>query len=194
MALLNILKQFNWVDILFIILLLRICYVALKNGFPVELFKLLGTISAVYLALHYYIVFPDFIINSVGVRNIPLEYLTFFSFILLAILGYLIFVLLSRVFLRFIHIEAVSNLNKWGGLILGIIRNSLFVSLVIFIFVIAPVGYFRNSVSNSYSGKRLLKIAPTAYAWMWNSIMSKFRTQEKLNDSILKIQASLTEK
>lgn len=194
MALLNILRQFKWVDIFFIILLLRICYVALKNGFPVELFKLLGTTSAVYLALHYYIVFPDYIINSAGVKNIPLEYLTFFSFILLAILGYLTFVLLSRVFLRFIHIEAVSNLNKWGGLILGAIRSFLLISLIIFIFVIAPMGYFRSSVTNSYSGRRLLKIAPAAYAWMWNSIMSKFRTQEKFNDAILKIQIGLTKK
>ena len=194
MALLDILKQFNWVDIFFVILLIRICYVALKNGFSVELFKLLGTISAVYLSLHYYIIFPDYIVGRIGAKNIPLEYLTFFSFIALAILGYLIFMLLSKVFSRFIQMEAVPNLNKWGSLILSIIRSFLLVSLIIFIFVIAPTGYFRNSVNNSYSGKRLFTIAPTTYTWLWNSIMSKFRTQEKFNDAILKVQASPTEK
>ncbi len=194
MALFNILKQCNWVDVFFVILLIRICYVAIKNGFSVELFKLLGTLSAVYLSLHYYIIFPDYIVGRIGAKNIPLEYLTFFSFIALAILGYLIFMLLSRVFSRFIQLEAVPNLNKWGSLILSIIRSFLLVSLIIFIFVIAPTGYFRNSVNNSYSGKRLFKIAPTTYTWVWNSIMSKFRTQEKFNETILQIQTSLTEK
>jgi uncharacterized membrane protein required for colicin V production len=194
MALLNSLKQFNWVDIFFVILLIRICYVAIKNGFSVELFKLLGTVSAIYLSLHYYIIFPDYIVGRIGVKNIPLEYLTFFSFVSLATLGYLIFMLLRKVFSRFIHMEAVSNLNKWGSLILSVIRSFLLISLLIFIFVIAPTDYFRNSVNNSYSGKHLFTIAPTTYTWLWNSVMSKFRTQEKFNDAILKVQASPTEK
>ena len=192
MALLDILKQFNWVDIFSVILLIRICYVAIKNGFPVEFFKLLGTLSAIYLSLHYYIIFPDYIVGRIGAKNIPLEYLTFFSFIALAILGYLIFMLLGKAFSSFIHMEAVPNLNKWGSLILIIIRSFLLVSLIIFIFVIAPTGYFRNSVKNSYSGKRLFQIAPATYTWLWNSIMSKFRTQEKFNETILQVQTNLT--
>ena len=192
MALLNILKQFNWVEIFFAILLIRICYVAVKNGFPVELFKLLGTLSAAYLSLHYYIIFSDYIVGRIGEKFIPLEYLTFFSFIALAILGYLIFMLLRKVFSRFIQMEAVPKLNKWGSLILSMMRGFLFVSLLIFILVIAPTGYFRNSVNNSYSGKRLFNIAPTTYTWLWNGIMSKFRTQEKFNETILEVQANLT--
>src|SRR3989338_6816197 len=167
MALLNILKQFNWVDIFFAILLIRICYVAVKNGFPVELFKLLGTILASYLSLHYYIIFSDDIVGRIGAKFIPLEYLNSFSFIALAILGYLIFVLLRKVFSRFIQMEAVPNLNKWGSLILSMMRGFLFVSLLIFTLVIAPTGYFRNSVNNSYSGKRLFNIAPMTYTWLW---------------------------
>ena len=194
MSLLNILKQFNWVDVFFVILLIRICYVAIKNGFSVELFKLLGTLSAVYLSLHYYIIFSDDIVSRISEKFKPLEDLTFFSFIALAVLGYLIFMLLGKVFSRFIQMEAVPNLNKWGSLILSIIRSFLLVSLIIFVFVIAPTAYFRNSVSNSYSGKRLFKIAPATYTWVWNSIMSKFQTQEKFNETILQIQTSLTEK
>jgi uncharacterized membrane protein required for colicin V production len=194
MALLNILRQFNWVDIFFAILLLRICYVALKSGFTVELFKLLGTISAVYLSLHYYIAFPDYVINRLGAKNIPLEYLTFSAFILLAFLGYLVFALLGKLFSRFLKMEAVPNLNKWGSLILGIGRSFLLTSLVIFIFVIAPVDYFRKSVNSSYSGRSLFNVAPATYTWMWDSIMSKFRTQEKFNEAIPKIQEGLVKK
>ncbi len=174
MALLNILRQFNWVDIFCVIVLIRICCVAIKHGFPEELFKLLGTLSAVYLALHYYITFPYYIVKRIGVKNIPQDYLTFFSFFLLAALGYLIFVLLRKLVCHFIRMEAVSGLNKWGGLVLGIVRSFLFMSLMIFVFAIAPADYFRHSVNDSYSGKSLFKIAPSAYTWLWNSVMSKF--------------------
>ena len=194
MALLNILEEFNWVDLFFVILLIRICYVASKYGFSVELFKFLGTLSGVYLSLHYYLIFSDYLVKRIGLKNVSIEYLTFSSFVALAILGYLIFVLLRKVFSRFIHMEAVSGLEKWGSLILGIARSFLLISLIIFIFLIAPGGYFRNSVNNSCSSRRLFKIAPATYTCLWNNIMSKFRTQEKFNEAILKVEVGPSKK
>lgn len=191
MGLLNILRQFNWVDIFFVIILLRTCYVAAKHGFIVELFRLLGTILAIYLSLHYYINFSDYIIEQTPAKNLPVEYPAFFSFVVLAVIGYLFFVFLGKAFSRFFHTEAASTLNRWGSLILGIARSFLFASLIMFIFVVAPVGYFRKSVDSSYSGKYLLKVAPEAYRWLWDSVMSKFRVQEKFNESAIKIQADL---
>lgn len=194
MELLEILKRFNWVDIFFVIILLRTCYVSVKNGFPAEFFRLLGVILAIYLSFHYYINFSDYINSLTGKKNLSSEYLTFVSFLVLVIIGYLIFALLGRVVSRFVHLEAVPALNRWGSLILAIARSFLMVSLIIFIFVITPGSYFKNSVANSYSGKRLFKIAPATYTWVWDSVMSKFMAQEKFNDSVLKVQPNLTKK
>lgn len=189
--LLSTLKQFNWVDIFVVILLLRITYIAMKNGFSIELFKLLGTVLATYLSLHYYLIFSDYIGSRIGVNNIPLAYLTSLIFVVLGLLGYLVFVVLRNVFYRFIKMEAVPNLNKWGGLIFGLARGALLVSLIIFILVTAPFGYLKDSVSSSYSGKRLFKIAPSVYSGLWNNIASKFITQEKFNQAILEVPRSL---
>jgi uncharacterized membrane protein required for colicin V production len=194
MGLLETLKQFNWVDIFFVIVLLRACYVAVKNGFPAEFFKLLGVILATYLSLHYYINFSDYINSFTGKRNLPLEYLTFITFLVLVAAGFLLFALLGKLVSRFIHLEAVPVLNKWGSFILAIARSFLFVSLIIFIFVISPGTYFKNSVANSYSGKRLFKIAPATYTCLWDGVMSKFMAQEKFNGSVLKVQPNLTRK
>lgn len=194
MALLTILRQFNWVDIFCVILLVRISYVALKNGLPAEIFRLLGALLAVYLSLHYYINFSDYIVGQTSARNSLAQFLPFLSFVTLAILGNSIFLLLGRIFSRLIHMEAVSNLNRWGSLILGIFRSLLLISLIMFMFVVAPLAYTRESVKNSYSGRHLLKVAPVTYSWLWNSIMSKFRTKEKFNDAVLKVEAGLTAK
>lgn len=183
--LLGALKQFNWLDIFVVILLLRISYIAIKNGFSIELFKLLGTVLATYLSLHYYLIFADYIATRTGANNIPSAYLTSFVLVALAIAGYLVFALLRNIFYRFIQMDAVPNLNKWGGLLFGLSRGVLLVSLIIFILVISGSGYLKGSVSSSYSGKRLLKIAPSVYSGLWNNIASKFFSQEKFNQAVL---------
>ncbi len=192
---LSIVKQFNWVDILVVILLFRIGYIAIKNGLPAELFKLLGIISAIYLSLHYYTALSDWIRAHIAAeKKMPLEFLDFLVFLVLAILGYLIFVLLRSIFYRFIKMEAVPRLNKWGGLALGVARGFLLVGLVIFMLVISSISYLKNSVKNSYSGRQLFNVATSTYSWLWNAIASKFMPGEKFNRTILEVQENLAQK
>ncbi|MFA5176871.1 MAG: CvpA family protein [Candidatus Omnitrophota bacterium] len=183
--LLDILKQINWVDIFLLILTLRVCFVAVKSGFPVELFKLAGTVTAVYLSLHYYISLAGYAVNwfSLG-KIIPLDFLEFLIFLVLAIGGYFIFILLRSVFSRFLKMEAISALNKWGGLLLGIARAVLLSSLMILVLVLSNVKYFKKSVQESYLGQHLSAVAPDTYTWLWNSIVSKFSAAEKYNEVI----------
>ncbi len=184
----DIIKQFNWVDIFVVIVVFRICYISLKNGLAKEFFKLLGTLTAIYISLHYYIVICDFIRKSLPTEKVPLEFLDFLVFTVLAILGYLVFVLLRSIFHRFIKMEAVPKLNKWGGLVLGILRSFLLAGLIIFMLAISSIGYFKKSTENSYFGKRFFNIAPNTYSWLWNTITSKFMTAEKFNNKVTEFQ------
>ena len=183
--LLNILNQINWVDIFILILGVRICYVAVKNGFPAELFKLIGTVAAIYLSLHYYVSLSGSIKGwlSLGER-LPEDFLQFIVFLGLAVAGYYAFMVLRSIFYRFLKTEAVSALNKWGSLILGIVRTLLLASLIMFTFVISSVSYFDNSVKASYTGKRLFMVAPQTYSWLWNNFVSKFAAGEKYNETV----------
>ncbi len=193
--LLNILKQFKWIDIFILILIFRICYIALKSGFPIEFFKFLGSISAIYCSMHYYVLISDFIRARFPVeKRMPLEFMDFLVFLLLAISGYLIFVLLRSVFSHFIKIEAVSALNKWGGLILGLFRSMLLVSLIIFALAISSVSYLKDSVKRSYLGPRLFSVAPDTYAMLWNNVISKFAKSEKENIAVLEVEKELLHK
>jgi uncharacterized membrane protein required for colicin V production len=180
----DILRQINWVDVFVVILILRVGYVAWKTGLPVEFFKLLGTITAIYLPCHYYTKLADFFRANLFAGKAALEFLDFPVFLLLAILGYLVFKLLRSVFSRFIKAEAVANLNNWGGLILGAVRGILLTGLIIFMLVLSNLSYLKNSVNDSYLGNRLLKVVPATYSWLWNSITSKFMPGEKFNEAI----------
>jgi len=188
--LVGVIKQFNWVDVLVIIIMIRICYVAVKSGLAVEIFKALGTICAIYLSLHYYTALSDFCKDRIAPGNVmPLEFLDFIFFVLLVIAGYLAFVVLRQVFSRFIKTDAVPQLMVLGGLILGICRAFLLASLIAFMLVISTISYFKASVEKSYLGGTVFKIAPKVYAGLWNGVFSKFMTQEKINRTVFDVQA-----
>lgn len=191
--LLDIIKQFNWLDILLIIILFRIGYIAMKTGIPVEFFKFLGVIIAVYLAMHYYTNLSNALVQRAPVtkEKMPLEFLDFLSFLFLAIIGYFIPVSFCALFGRFIKMEATPNLNKWLGLVLGIIRAFLLASLITFMLVISSSSYLKNSVVNSYLGRRVFNVAPNTYTWLSNKIISKFMPGEKLNKTIPEVQKDL---
>lgn len=193
--LLELFRQFNWVDIFVIILLVRIGYVSFKTGFTIELFKLLGTICAIYLGMHYFTYISDALFRKgAGLDKTPLEFSDFLAFFVLALAGYAVFVLLRSVFYRFIKMEAAPNLQKWGGLGLGMFRAFLCAGLAIFMLVISSFSYLKNSVAESYSGKNFFNIAPSTYSWLWNNVGSRFISGEKFNKAILEIQRDFVKK
>jgi uncharacterized membrane protein required for colicin V production len=187
--LLDIVKGFNWLDIVIIILLFRTIYVAMKIGLAAELFKLLGTILAIYLSLHYYTGLSDYLKSLMpSLKIIPLGFLDFLFFVVLAVSGYIIFVFLRESFSRFIKMEAVPNLNKYGGMLLGVAGGFLFTGLLMFMLAISTVNYLEGSLKSSYLGNRFFKIAPATYTFLWDNLMSKFMPSEKFNQTVLEVK------
>jgi uncharacterized membrane protein required for colicin V production len=153
---------------------------------PVQLFWFLGSIAAVYLSLHYYSSLAAFLGKRFPAHGMPAEYWNLITFILLAVVGYLFFVLLQKLFARYITMQATPRLNKYGGLVLGAMRGIMVAGLIIFLFSISSVAYLQNTVSHSYAGQHLFKVAPATYTWLWKNIMSKFMTSEHPNTDVQK--------
>jgi len=189
--LLDIIKQFNWVDVVIILIIVRISLVAMKTGFLVEIFKFLGTVLAIYCSLHYYIALSDFIKIGLGLQQVPLKFLDFMLAVILAVSGYLIFWGIRFGFDRFIKMETTPNISKAGGLLLGIIRGILSASLITLLLAISSVDYLQKSATSSFSGRRILNIAPNTYTWIWNSVTSHFMTDEKFNEIVPEVQKDL---
>ncbi|MFH1414334.1 MAG: CvpA family protein [Candidatus Omnitrophota bacterium] len=184
----DVIFSFNWIDLFFLVLIFRIFYISYKTGLVTECFKFLGTVSAVYLSLHYYDTFTDLIYSRFLTQKFPLKFADFLSFVILSILGYLIVVSIRGIFERFIKIEAIPNLNKFAGMLFGAARAALLVSLVSFTLAISSVKYLENSVRDSYLAWRLFKVAPTTYSWLWSSVVSKFMLGKEPNKIVSNVQ------
>jgi len=183
----DILKHLNWVDILVVIIMIRVCYISLTTGFTIELFKFLGTIFSIYLSLHYYTYVSNLIRDWLSSDKEAFVFVVWVTFIILAILGYLVFALLRNLIFRFIKMEAASGLNKWGGLTVGIFRSVFLVGLITFMLLVSGGTYFNTCIKNSYLGSRFSTVAPSTYTFIWDSFASKFFSSEQFNKAVLKI-------
>ncbi|MDD5255761.1 MAG: CvpA family protein [Candidatus Omnitrophica bacterium] len=187
----DILRQVNWIDILSVIVLFRITYIAVKLGVIQEFFKLLGTLLGAYASLHYYRLFAGQLENLPGIGSFPESVLTVFSCISLALSGYLLFRILHFVFSKFVKTEPAAFFNKWGGLLLGICRGCLLAGLILFIMAASGAGYLRSSIRKSYTGERLFLLAPAAYSSLWNGVVSHFVPGEKFNEGVNGVKKSI---
>jgi len=182
----NFLLRLNWVDIVIVILVVRICYISIKTGFVPEIFKLAGIICAIYLALHYYMSLGASLQKNSFASVVPPEYFDFICFLALAGLGYLIFFLLRGGLYRLMEVKTIPAVAKWGGIITGLLRCYFTVGLIVFAFSISTVRYFKDSGAKSYIGSRLSDVAPATYSWIWDNLASKLSPNEKVNSTVLK--------
>lgn len=183
-------QQLNWVDILILIVFLRLIFISLKQGLGVEFFKLLGTLLASYLSLHYYLSLADFFKGYIGSINVPISFLQLLAFVLLFTFGYLFFWSVRVVTFRFMNAEVNSEFSKWGGSACAVLRSFLLSSLILFVLVLPGSPYFKNSVRYSFSGYHFSKVAPATYTFIWESIASKFNSGEKYNSAVQDIYSA----
>jgi len=188
----DVINKLNWIDLVFVILLIRTGYVAVRNGFLVEIFKISGTFLAIYLGCHYYASLAAFFHSRLGSEGSSAAVPETLSFVVLCVLGYAVFILPRRLLMRFLKIEAAPLLNMWGGFVLGICRGVLFSGLLFLVFSISTRDYLRLSVAQSFSGRRLVDVVAGTYSGIWNTVMSKFMHGEKYNSALERVRSGLS--
>lgn len=187
-------RQLNWIDILALIVLFRVSYISVKTGFPIELFKLFGTVFAIFFACHYYFRLGTFFLNRTPLEGeFLLRVFSLFAFIIIATSGYLIVMLIRRFITALIKMEAVSSLNRWGALTLGLVRALFLCSLLFFIFMISNIRYLNNRTADSLLGSRLFRVTPATYEVLWNSLAARLIDSKAFNGRVLDVGRMLEE-
>jgi uncharacterized membrane protein required for colicin V production len=177
------LYQFNWIDIVVVILTLRILYISFKNGLKVEFFKFCGIVCALYISLQYYSALSVFLNNRVFNRHTHSRLFDTLSFGLLIVVGYGVIVLARILIGRVVHSEIDARLDKWGGFVLGVFRALFTVSIALCLLIVSSSEYFKKSIKGSFSGTYMAAVAPNVYLHM-NGFVSKLQKNENQNSSV----------
>ena len=153
--------RFNWVDVLFVTLLIRVCYIGLKNGILPEFFRLLGLLSAFIISFNSYTLISHFFSTHTKWIGARLDGVSFL-FIFLSIL--FIFKVLASASSLLLSGGGISGLGRIIGLVLGFGRGVLLISLIHILFVNGPFGYLSRSVEKrSFSGQYTSRPASFVY-------------------------------
>jgi len=154
--------KFNWVDIFFVILLFRTCYVGFRNGLLPEFFRFTGLFLAFILSFNNYILASDFLAKHAKLTGLKAE-VTGFLFIFLTVI--LVFKLLAVLADKLLgNSENVSFANSIVGLAFGLLRGVLLIGLVYILFIHSPVEYLYKSAKEKSSLAPYASLAaPFAY-------------------------------
>ncbi|MBN2452829.1 MAG: CvpA family protein [Candidatus Omnitrophica bacterium] len=147
--------------------MIRITYVAFQDGLSHEIFPLIGTSLTAAISLQYYKDLASLIGDTLGV---PVSILDLLAFLLLIVGVGLVFKLIRMLVDIIAQVTWHPFVEKFGGLILGVLRGSVVVSILLIIFSLSPVPYFKHSIKErSISGAFFLKIVPAIHSrvsWM----------------------------
>ncbi|MCX5677726.1 MAG: CvpA family protein [Candidatus Omnitrophica bacterium] len=154
----DILTRINWVDILIVIIMARISYIALQDGLSHEIFPLIGTVMTAAISMRYY---HDLALFIQGIAGIPTQILEVLAFIVLVIGIGLIFKLARFLVDALLKVTWHPFVEKFGGLIFGFLRASVTVSILLTAMSLMPLSYLQYSIKDkSLLGPYFMKIAP----------------------------------
>lgn len=154
--------KFNWVDIFFVILLFRTCYIGFKNGLLPEFFRFLGLFLAFVLSFNNYILVSNFLAKHIKLTGLKADIIAFIFIFLIVLLTFKLLAILTSKLLG--NSENVSLANKIVSLGLGLARGVILIGLVYILFTHSLVDYFYKSAKEkSFSAPYVSLAAPFAY-------------------------------
>ncbi|MCX6231712.1 MAG: CvpA family protein [Bacteroidetes bacterium] len=114
----------NIIDIIFIIPVIWFAYRGFVNGLIIELATIIALFLGIYLSIH----FSVFIGNKIGLSG---KYENILAFIITLISVFIVIKLLAKFIDKLFSLTALGLFNKIGGIIFGIAKITLLISVLL---------------------------------------------------------------
>ncbi|MFH0732268.1 MAG: CvpA family protein [Candidatus Omnitrophota bacterium] len=140
----EILKKFNWTDILVILLVLKCCYTGVRAGLTQELFRLIGTLASILFGFHYFNKAAYFIVEYIKIPLWIIQIIVLAAIVLLFRIAYKYAVALL---LKILNVQFVLGLEKAGGAVVGSLRGLLLCGFILITLLLLPIKYISISIN-----------------------------------------------
>lgn len=120
----------NVLDLIIGIVLVLFALAGLRKGLIIEAFYLLSFVAGAYGAMHFSDAVADWMSDFI---NIAEEYLVIVSFIVTFIIFMILMRFLGRILSRLLEAVCLGFIDKIGGLVFGVLKGLLLVSIVVMI-------------------------------------------------------------
>lgn len=175
----DVLSRANWVDLLVVIICLRTIYISFQDGLSREIFPLFGSILSLVLALHLYTKIGSAVHTAVGI--IPLSILNLAGFITMILAAGIVLKLLRVVVDAVIKVTWHPLIEKFGGVIVGVLKGAVVSSTVLVMLALVPLSYLQASIKDkSLSGMFFLRLGPGIYRAVSGGVIDDDRITKEI--------------
>ena len=181
----HLIKSINWIDAFLVLLFIRMIFVGVKNGFISELFKFLGTVTAVFVSLHYY----SFLAAWVALKTkISWDFwdLVIFAGLWFGVSFLFKFVRDGILFLFKIETNH-QGFDKYAAGVLACGRGILVCSLSIFLILLISNGPVTRMTLHSYGYKIAGRAAVNTYSILFNNMVEKLWAGQHYNEAAAQV-------
>jgi len=178
----ELLRSFNWIDLVVAVLAARIVYVSIKTGFVTEFIKTFAVFLSGFFAFHYYLKIAAVLDPFVGFAQPVLEILVFVA--IWALTFTIMKFVRDGIFLVF-TVQAISMVDRWGAVAVSMARFALSASMLMYVFLLTDRPYLERMTMTSFSQEYVLLVAPDTYQKTINKFIAKLLPGQKANPAVI---------
>ena len=175
---------FNSVDILIVVIIASAIYIRRKDGIVAELFKLLGIFCTIFITLHYYARFADFLRVQFFGKEAATE---FFAFCLLFSVFFLTFAFISGGWSLILKIKSFAIVDRWGNVVLSLVRGYFICSMIFLALILSGQDFFVSRARKSVSNALFSGAAVELYRASYSNLVEKFFPDEEVSEAAFKL-------
>jgi membrane protein required for colicin V production len=171
----------NYVDIIILIILILSAIGGFKNGLVTELASLAALILGIWGAIQFSYITTDLLIKYFDIKTNHLNIISFaVTFVVIVILVHVV----AGVINNLVNTGVLGITNKLGGMVFGILRSILFLSIVLLIFdkIDRDIKIIPEDIKeNSRMYEPIKNVAPSIFPFIdiWNDEDHTFFKKER---------------
>jgi uncharacterized membrane protein required for colicin V production len=175
-------RSINWVDVGLAVVFIRVVFLIVKTGFIAETCRSLGTVIAVYVALHNYSGIAAWVTKKVSFSPHIIE---LFVFIGLWAVVMVIMKFVRDGLLMLFKVETThKGFDQYAAGILGVGRGLLVCSLIMFAVFLSGHMQASQMALRSLSYNIVGRAAIKTYAFLHHQIVERFVPKAKYNHAV----------
>ncbi len=168
----------GWVDLLFVIIIVRVYTDAKKSGMFVEFFKLIGLFISICVTMHYYSSLGEFFNKRFF---IPQEISDFFAFCLMSFGIYCLFVVVADSWFDILNFKLKAKLDRYLGLFFSYIRMYWLGGMAVFLVLLTGNIFIVKNTKNSLSFALCAQGPVATYKFVHHQFISSIFFAEEIN-------------
>ncbi|MDQ7798903.1 MAG: CvpA family protein [Candidatus Edwardsbacteria bacterium] len=171
----------NWIDIIILILLALAVGIGFKKGLVQEIVGIIALVIAFFLALKMHLIAAAMLTRMIS--GLPKHIAPMVGFVAVFLIVFLAITIVGWILSKIIKATPLDLADKIGGMVIGLVKGALIISVILLLLALAPLPReFNSKLDRSGMIRSIRKVAPLVYEkskGLWPKAQKLYQEFEK---------------